>query len=434
MGDLAGSTALLAGAGKAAIELADILPFDGFDEPRHPVHARAVVLEAGGARACVVSLEMTSIRGDLMEALRAAATEESGCEGAYLWVCVTHTFSVPHVRTASHLASDEEREKNKVLLAAYVDAVRQAVRQAVAALAPATLSVASGPFTGNVNRDVETPGGWWLGANPDGYSDHTLRALRVDGEDGAPVAVLFSADVQSSILDHSTTSGGSHVVTGDLTGFAAGRVEGQLSGCVALYVIGCAGDQAPVEQAVTRHVAADGTLSSTDAHEDGYRMLHQQGARLTEELLAAIQDATPVTCDSIAAECHELTLPGQERAEFHSLAPKRSYEYLPADPVTTKVHGLRLGSVVLVGVEPELASATGRAIRTAAPCAYADVLTMVNGGAKYLPDDASYDKITYEAMNSGFARGAEQLLIEDVLSTMARLSPDQEQQPTIEEA
>ena len=31
----------------------------------------------------------------------------------------------------------------------------------------------------NVNRDIETPEGWWLGVNPTGFSDRTVRVLSV---------------------------------------------------------------------------------------------------------------------------------------------------------------------------------------------------------------------------------------------------------------
>ena len=40
---------------------------------------------------------------------------------------------------------------------------------------------------------------------------------------------------------------------------------------------------------------------------------------------------------------------------------------------------------------------------------------MVNGAQKYLPSAEAYDRITYEAMNSGFARGADHALAAAIL-------------------
>ena len=45
-----------------------------------------------------------------------------------------------------------------------------------------------------------------------------------------------------------------------------------------------------------------------------------------------------------------------------------------------------------------------------------EVLTMVNGAQKYLPSALAYDRITYEAMNSGFARGASEVLEQAILT------------------
>ena len=37
-------------------------------------------------------------------------------------------------------------------------------------------------------------------------------------------------------------------------------------------------------------------------------------------------------------------------------------------------------------------------------------MTMVNGGAKYMTNAEGYDNITYEAMNSRYARGSAEIV------------------------
>jgi neutral ceramidase len=50
---------------------------------------------------------------------------------------------------------------------------------------------------------------------------------------------------------------------------------------------------------------------------------------------------------------------------------------------------------------------------------------MVNGAAKYMPDAAAYDKITYEAMNSSYARGSAEALSDAILRALGeRLGGD----------
>lgn len=263
-----------AGAARVAIDLGDVLPFDGFDELRHEVFARALIIEGTGRRACVLSLEVTSIAPALLADLREVVEDAANCSGAYSWVVPTHTFSMPHVRTPGHLADDATRNRNERYRAALVAAARTAVERAVAGIRSVTLATVEGECPVNVNRDIETPAGWWLGSNPRGFADHTMPVLAIRDAGGEYVAVLATADVQSSVLDGSRDSEGRRMASGDLFGFAAMSLERELGG-VALLLPGAAGDQSPAERAMNVMFDAAGVKQTVDAHEDGYRMLHQ---------------------------------------------------------------------------------------------------------------------------------------------------------------
>lgn len=406
---------LVAGSGKAKIELLGVLPHDGFTAERHPLCARALLLERAGERICILGLELTSIAPALQAQIEAAVERACGCKPPHAWIVPTHTFSAPHVRTPGHLANDAERERNERYLSAIVDAASRAVAKAMDGRAPAYIECAQGSCPVNVNRDVETPAGWWLGANEDGFADHAMPVVRVADADGGTVAVIAAADVQSSVLDKSRTSEGERVVSGDLFGFAAGMVERDLGG-VCLMLTGAAGDQAPRERAVTATFDGAGTPVQQDAHEDGYRMLHQQGSALGGAVVQALDAAEPVE-DGLSARSIDVELPAQERADFHSLTPRKVYDYVPAGTVSTRVSLLGIGDMQLVGVEPEVASSFGATVRAAHP-GHVMLATLVNGGAKYLPAPDAYQKITYEAMNSGFAQGAHERLLDTILAAL----------------
>ena len=52
---------MLAGAGKALIDLEGVLPFDGFDILHDPLHVRAVVFQnPDGSRICLLSVVAAS--------------------------------------------------------------------------------------------------------------------------------------------------------------------------------------------------------------------------------------------------------------------------------------------------------------------------------------------------------------------------------------
>jgi neutral ceramidase len=72
----------------------------------------------------------------------------------------------------------------------------------------------------------------------------------------------------------------------------------------------------------------------------------------------------------------------------------------------------------LVGVQVELSSETGRQIKLRSPFKHTIVATMVDGAAKYMPDAASYEKITYESMNSSYARGSAEALSDEIVGAM----------------
>lgn len=404
------------GAGKARINLDGVLPFDGFDVELDSLWVRTVLVEAEN-RCCIVSAEATSLRADVVEPLRALVAREAVCAPELVWITVTHTFSSPHVRTPEHLANDGEREKNALLRARLEKAAREAVRQALETLSESTLSVGRGTTTCNVNRDVETPAGWWLGHNPHGYSDKSLQSIclhRIDT--GEPIALLFTADVQSSVLDKTRDAQGNKVVSGDLAGRASTIAEKSLPGCVALFLTGAAADQAPLQQAVTVTVDAAGNVTQHDQG-NGRELLNMLGERFAAELLDTLAYMVPVPCDAVSGDVYAVCLPGQQRGNFHSLRPQRAYTYAPAADEETSVSILRWGDVVLVGTEPELSSSFGTQVRALAP--HVVLATLVNGAKKYLPSSDAYDRVTYEAMNSSFGQGSDTVLFQAISSAIA---------------
>ena len=140
---------LLAGAGRARIVLpADLFPVDGFLAERDPLYARVVLLWRGTERLTLAVLDQTSIAAASLAGIRRILP------GPAL-ICASHTFSAPHV------AGDSRPELQRALETAVAEAARQAVRE----LQPARIGWASGSADINVNRDVQTPDGWWLGAN-----------------------------------------------------------------------------------------------------------------------------------------------------------------------------------------------------------------------------------------------------------------------------
>ena len=91
------------------------------------------------------------------------------------------------------------------------------------------------------------------------------------------------------------------------------------------------------------------------------------------------------------------------------------YDYISEGEHEVEVEALKLGQLVFVGVKPELNCLTAQAIKKASPYKETLLCTLINGGAKYMADYASYERYTYEAMNSPFGKGAAEILKDNCL-------------------
>jgi hypothetical protein len=150
----------------------------------------------------------------------------------------------------------------------------------------ALVGCATGFCDVNVNRDIDTDEGWWLGSSESGPSDKTVTVLRFETPQGEAIALLFSYAVQSSVMDGSQLSAGGRLVSADLAGAAARFLEQEYGGAVtALFSAGAAGDQAPALKARVQYTGKGGHIRVDDTHEQGFIVAEMLGRRLGIEVL-----------------------------------------------------------------------------------------------------------------------------------------------------
>jgi neutral ceramidase len=193
-------------------------------------------------------------------------------------VTVTHTFSAPHVQSTS----------TSMGTAQYVEQIKQATSTAITAavkgLRAARVGYGTGECDVNVNRDVLTADGWWLGTGEAGASDKSVGVTRFDDEDGNPIAVLMNYSVQSSVMMESVMASGDLPITADLAGAAVQHVEKQYGGAVVgFFLVGSCGDQAPAFRSKRYTIDKDKKWSQVEAQDAGWLLLTVQGERLGTE-------------------------------------------------------------------------------------------------------------------------------------------------------
>ena len=103
------------------------------------------------------------------------------------------------------------------------------------------------------------------------------------------------------------------------------------------------------------------------------------------------------------------------------MKPTKYYNFIPSKEREVEVDILSLGPLVLVMMKPEINSMLGREIKNHSPYLTTIVTTMINGGQKYMVDKASYMNCTYESMNSLFACGSAEIVVEAIVKKLKEM-------------
>ncbi|MCD8028799.1 MAG: hypothetical protein LUF02_09140 [Erysipelotrichaceae bacterium] len=418
---------LKAGAGKSTLIFPkNFFPIENYIAVHHDLHVRVLLIESN-AKFVIVSLEMTSIQQYEIEALKELISTNINISKEQVWICVTHTFSSPHLRSINALEKDPSlKEKNDMYQKILEDCTLDALHQAIDNLQEASLGVGNGYCSVNVNRDVSTPQGWWIGMNDLGPSDKSVPIVRFDDKYHHPIAILYSYDVQSSIMDGSTLESGYKEVTSDLTGIACQMIEEQYDNCVALYVVGAAADQAPIFK--TKHNIIDrfGYIHEKDIQDKGFTFVEALGEKLANQIIIANEKITTrIHDEKLDISSFNITLEGQKiPANMRDIKPTQNYVYEPDIDRSLKVEVVILNHLAIIGVTPELSSVTAETLKKKSPFPMTMVFTLVNGGSKYMSDATSYDRYTYEAMNSMYARGSAEKFINDTVKYLEERMDD----------
>jgi len=412
---------LKAGAGKAVIEIpAEFFPQEGFSGIHDDIHARVVILDSE-KEVVLVSLELTSLPAPEVNLLKELVHTITSTTMDDIWICATHSFSSPHFMPPFMLKDDEAVKKTEMLRTAIRNAIQRACEIAYGQLQDAVMGSASGTCDVNINRDVLTKKGWWIGSNSEGASDKTLSVIRIDkADEKTPIALIFNYNVQSSIMDGSLLKNGTKMITSDLAGRASAYIENEYgNNTTAMFLIGAAGDQAPAKKAKFTIENQNGELEEKDLQEEGYQFIEEFGESLGKKTIAVAREIKHIELQGIVTGKIDFQCPGQAMPKnIHDIHPVFDYTFISEVDKEAGVEAIGIGDLVILGTKPELCHNTAIALKNASPYAHTLITTMVNGASKYMADEASYEKITYETMNSPFGKGSAEILTEKAIALL----------------
>jgi neutral ceramidase len=209
--------------------------------------AKALALQAGETRVILITLDLVGIDRDLSISICQKLANKHKLQRSQIAINCSHTHSGPVVNRNLRPMHEYSLDKmQQELIHRYADkleaAVCEAVDQALAKLAPASLSWGSGSTDFAVNRrankEADVPKLREAGQLK-GPSDHDVPVLVVKDSDGKLMALAAGYACHATVLDGYDWSG-------DYPGFFQIEMEKAHPGAIAMFWAGCGADQNPI--------------------------------------------------------------------------------------------------------------------------------------------------------------------------------------------
>ena len=421
---------LYAGAGCGTIHFPDALfPIEGFCGIHDAPVVRVLALECG-EKAVLVSLELVMLPPELTEVVKTVVADQTGTKKENIWVHTTHAITTPHAPHAPMgmggvpLELGEEEKKNldfRIVLytAALKAAVTEAAKAAASSFRSAKLGIGQAQSHISINRDVPTACGWWIGQNPEGKANPNFDLLRINGEDGEPIAVVLTGGLKPCAIDNSQMKENKRLVSSDVPGLACRLIEAEI-GAPCLFFMGAAGDQVPKEQALLDEVLPDGSVKTHDfGVQKGLEIVNRLGNQLAGDVLPTLQN---IRCEEYAPEIRTAQTAffwgGKGRIP---MMPRKTVDFTYERDVRIDGQILTLGNLAFVGLKPEVNCITAEELTEKSPYEKTILISMVNGGQKYMPDRTAYENITWESQSSMMMPGAAEAWVDAAVKKLKEM-------------
>lgn len=376
----------------------DIWAFEGIEEP---IFASAIVLSDGMYDYFAhVNVELVMPLGN---SFCERAAKLLGTDPSHILISCTHNHQAVFFSTEREIedgrAGADIPLKDIILMPEHLayreyveDQALKAVQEAKNRICPAKIGAGKGSCDVAACRDWPFYEMTMQGGNREGYTDREINVLRIDRNDGHPIAVLIASNVHSAMLCGYATD---RYLGPDFGGSVAREVAAKMDGdCVVIWAIGGAGNQNAVITGIFEH---------PDYQEDGTpcirrEELPQQDAKLILRILASRQADAVMNIyrdirefsDSydIRQKRTEVSVPGRRPFAVISRNPGEHRE-LVMEPGADVVY--RFALVMICGIafchsNGEPYSSITRMVKDALPPENVFMFDFLEEHAGYLPD------------------------------------------------
>jgi len=364
--------------------------------------AKALVLDNGKKKVAIVVCDILWLQGEQVARVRELALQATGIPPENIMISCTHTHTGPETRVKRPMVPINE---------AYIERLPQLIADSIiraeANLQPAVLRLGeefedrlsfNRRFLMKDGRVAFNPGKM----NPDiigpvGPTDPQLNVLRVDHEDGSPMAIITNFSMHPDVMTGCE-------ISADFPGESS-RIVSSLyeSKPLVIYMQGACGNLNQLDV-------------STSANQNGPKEVTRISRILAGKTLAASEFSQPMDCDDLGAisrklpiKYHPLTDELKAKAEETRRKAKpndfekaqaeliASYE-LDGKSAAVEVQAIRIGDTAVVGVPGEYFVEYALSIKEWSPFDQTFIAELANAAFGYIPTLDAFYPGTYETM------------------------------------
>ena len=256
-----------AGAAKVVITPKELIWMAGYASRNKPaegtaqeLYGKALAIEdARGKRMVFITLDLIGVPRTLRASLEKRLGASHHLPPEALLLNASHTHCGPEIRVAGKPGIFVEigrKDQAEAYGRELEEKLFTLVGDALGRLAPAQLSYHRARCGFAMNRRLPVEGSYRNLPNPDGPVDHDVPVLRVADAAGKMRAVLFGYACHNTTLNF-------YQWCGDYAGYAQEYLEADNPETIALFMMGCGGDQNPYPRRDISHAKFHGRALAT---------------------------------------------------------------------------------------------------------------------------------------------------------------------------
>ena len=209
------------------------------------IYHRIVAMDDGVKQFFLVSTDICVMSPSEYDHVAAILQKDLGIDPENFWWTLTHTHSAPEVGVPGlpevFMGDRYKHDVDTAYTSLVERSLIKGITEARNKLAKAKLGVGWGFSQANINRRaIDVDGKASLGLNTEGAVDRKIGLIRLDKEDGSPLALIANYAIHGTVLGPAQTE-----ISGDAPGIVSEYVEQKL-GVPLLFINGAAGNLAPI--------------------------------------------------------------------------------------------------------------------------------------------------------------------------------------------